>query len=286
MTTIRRSFGVLLLSLALGALAACGGGGPAAKIGELSIARYVALGDGYASAPYSGPTENAKGCLRSASSYPALLAQELDAEEFVDATCAFARTRDLTRSSKPSRGDGETVAAQIDELTEDTDLVTLTIGISDRSFGRRAFEACVAPCGDGGVLVTELATDLQRLTTSVEEALGRIVAKAPKARVVLVGYPTLLPREGDCPAMPEMSQQRADLTNAVLAELNKALRKAARASRVDYLDTAELSTGHDMCADEPWVKGEAAGEEEVPRFHPFALFNEAVADRLAVDLEP
>ena len=286
MSSSLRALGVIVACLASVTLTACGGGGPAAKIGDLSIGTYVALGDGYAAAPYSGPTESQTGCLRSAASYPALLAEKVEAKEFVDATCAFARTQDLNRATRPPRGDGDPVPAQLDLVKPDTDLVTLTIGMSDRRFVGRMFRACVQPCEEDGVPVHELGVDLRRTSASVGDAVADIVEKAPKARVIVVGYPTLLPAEGDCEAMPEMPQEQADLVNAVMEELNKALQTAARRNGAEFLDTAELSAGHDMCAGEPWVKGAVARRGEVPRFHPRAQLNQAIADQLADDLEP
>lgn len=287
MSSTLRTAGVALACLAALTLAGCGGGGgPAAKIGDLSIGKYVALGDGYAAAPYSGPTERQSGCRRSAASYPALLADEVGAKDFVDATCTFARTQDLRRATRPPGAD-ERVPAQLDLVTADTDLVTLTVGLSDRRLARRMLEACVAPCEDeDGVPVNELGVDLGRISTSVGDALADVVEKAPSARVVVVGYPTLFPAEGDCKAMPDMSQEQTDLVNALMKQLNKGLQSAARGTGADFLDAAELSSGHDMCAGEPWVKGADAGPDEVPRFHPFKALNETIASRLADDLKP
>lgn len=282
-----RLLGLLLSCLATLGLAGCGGGGPAATIGDLSIDRYVALGDGYASAPYSGKTDAARGCLRSETSYPAQLAELLEVTDFVDVTCAFARTQDLTRAAEPARGKSGTVPAQLDEVTEKTDLVTLTVGLSDREFARRLFEICADPCEDEDrVPIAELGADLQRIGTAVGQVLEDVLERAPEARVIVVGYPTLLPAEGRCKTMPELSQREADLVNAVLGQLNRVLQTTARQNDAEFLDVTDVSQGHDMCADEPWVKGTDGEPRQVPRFHPLAPLNEAIAARLAADLQP
>lgn len=94
--------------------------------------QYVALGDSYAAmgsrdAQVTGPAE----CFRSGDNYPAVLAGDDRIKEFVDATCASAVTHDIT---SVRTGDEGFISAQVDSLTEDTDLVTISIGGNDIGF--------------------------------------------------------------------------------------------------------------------------------------------------------
>lgn len=84
---------------------------------------YVALGDsfaamGSASADTTGPVE----CYRSIDNYPSLVLSDPLIGSGTDATCSSAQTADV-------------LATQIDTLTPDTDLVTLSIGGNDIHFG-------------------------------------------------------------------------------------------------------------------------------------------------------
>lgn len=288
MTAISRRIAVLSACLlALAGLSACTHGGlPEARIGNLEIDRYVALGDGYASAPYTGATDPAKGCLRSSDDYPALLAKDLKAKDFVDVTCLFASSQDITRSSTPARGKKGPVPAQLDAVAAGTDLVTLTVGLSDRDFASRLFEMCVADCVGAEVQTEDIVNDLGQIGASIRDTVQAVADKAPDARLYVVGYPQLLPRSGSCDRMPELSQTQVDAINSAIFQLNDHLRTAARAAGGDFLDVSALSQGHDMCADDPWVTGVETVDGGPPRYHPKPALNQAIAKALATELKP
>ena len=109
---------------------------------------YVALGDSYAAMGSVLPgrwTGGPPQCIRTADSYPSVLAESLRPAEFVDATCAGAVTAHLWGVR-----DG-IVPPQFDALRPDTDLVTLSIGGNDVGFAE-VVATCVlpAPLGAAG----------------------------------------------------------------------------------------------------------------------------------------
>ena len=104
--------------------------------------------------------------------------------------------------------------------------------------------------------------------------------RAPQARVVLVGYPQLVPAEGSCPDLLPLAEGDLPFARTVNRGLADALENAAEAAEVEYVDTFALSRGHDICADEPWVNGQVNDPERALAFHPFAAGQEAVADEL------
>ena len=109
---------------------------------------YVALGDSYAAMGSVLPGRWSGGppqCIRTADSYPSVLAESLRPTEFVDATCAGAVTGHLWG---PRDG---IVPPQFDALRSDTDLVTLSIGGNDVGFAE-VVATCVlpAPLGAAG----------------------------------------------------------------------------------------------------------------------------------------
>lgn len=288
MSTIRRRLGVLLACLPALALSACGGGGlPETRIGTLEVQHYVALGDGFAAAPFAGETLPAKGCLRSDVNYPTLVAAEVDAQELEDVTCLFATTAGVTRSHTPVRGKKGPVPAQIESVTAETDLITLTIGLNDRDFMQRLFDICIDDCDEtDGVHPDELVQDLAQIGVSVRETVQAVTKRAPDARLYVIGYPPLLPRSDKCDAMPDLTQNEVDGINAALVQLNGHLRAAALESDGDFVDVAEIARGHDMCADEPWIQGDVIESGQVPRFHPLPQLQQAIADDLVDDLKP
>lgn len=105
-------------------------GGPIASAQPDTAQRYVALGSSYASGPGIEPMED-RGCMRSAGNYPHRLAAGLGLE-LVDATCAGATTADVLLGRQQQVPGGGTVAApQVDSVTPDTTLVTVSIGGND-----------------------------------------------------------------------------------------------------------------------------------------------------------
>jgi len=75
-------------------------------------------------------------------------------------------------------------------------------------------------------------------------------AKAPRATIVILGYPQILPPVGDPACYPVMPISMGDvpwLVNQQLV-LNDAVRRAAAATGARYVDTYTPSAGNDACA--------------------------------------
>ncbi|WP_345696956.1 SGNH/GDSL hydrolase family protein [Kitasatospora terrestris] len=280
-----------------GAARAGTGASPSPGPGAVPLGPYVALGDSYTSGLRIQPQVGLPaGCARSGVNYPSLVARGLKVTEFTDVSCSGARTTDLTAAQRTDDG---TNPPQLDALTPATRLVTVGIGGNDAGFldvlGRCAVESlrsgllgeravADAPCrayyteGAGrGEVERRLDAAGQRLAS----ALGEIRRRAPQARVLVVGYPALLPGDparcaaalGDGVAAGDVlfvgEQERA---------LNAMLSARAAAGGAVYVDTWAASQGHDMCAGEAerWIEPPqpAAGAAPV---HPNARGQEGMA---------
>src|SRR5205085_1878486 len=120
-----------LAALAL-ILTGCGGfGSKEPETVTSSIKNYVALGDGFAAAPYIGETTSKDGCLRSKGNYPSLVAEAIGAS-LTDVSCTGATGKAISHAFRPA-GAKKDVKAQLDAITADTDLVTVTIGIQNNN---------------------------------------------------------------------------------------------------------------------------------------------------------
>ena len=224
--------------------------------------RYVALGDSYTSAPRTGKQAGSPaGCDRSDNNYPHLVAAKVKPAQFVDVSCSGAKTSDLAGSQSTRNG---TNPPQLDAVTSATTLVTLGIGGNDIGFIALA-PSCVTshrdgePCHDkltaGGH--DQLADRITATADKVGAVLDRIHQKAPKARVVVVGYPTVLPDGDGCwPAVPLGSGDVAYLRDE-LAKMNDMLKDQAASHQAGYADTAAPSKGHDVCtgSETRWIEG-------------------------------
>ncbi|CAM5356206.1 Lysophospholipase L1-like esterase OS=Streptomyces griseomycini OX=66895 GN=FHS37_003211 PE=4 SV=1 [Streptomyces griseomycini] len=164
---------------------------------------YVALGDSYSAGSGVLPVDPTNLlCLRSTANYPHVIAARTGAR-LKDVTCGAARTKDFTESQYPG------VAPQADALGADTDLVTLTIGGNDNG----TFVNALTACGTAGVLTggkgspckdtygTSFTDQIDANTyPALRSALRTVRAKAPNARVAVLGYPWITPPRPTRPA--------------------------------------------------------------------------------------
>jgi hypothetical protein len=273
-----RGLGTLVGVLAAAAaISGCGAGGfgsdqPAEA--DRTIRSYVAIGDGFTAAPYTGTTVSDDGCLRSDVNYPALLAEELDISNVSDVSCTGATTSAITSESKPGKGKPP-VQPQLDAIDEDTDLVTIGMGLEDRGLLRSVFRICTAlPCTDK-VAPQTILSDVDGMATSLRSAVRTIQDEAPAAYIVFIAD------EGSCRALPDLDQSGLDATRVVVDGINRKIRSVARETGVGYLDVARLSAGHELCSDEPWFEGRKGARGRAVAYHPVAAEQRAVAAELA-----
>ncbi|MGA6163540.1 SGNH/GDSL hydrolase family protein [Amycolatopsis magusensis] len=256
---------------------------PGSEIGG-GTGRYVALGDSYTSSPKTGKQAGEPvGCARSDNNYPHLVAAEINPAEFADVSCSGAVTASITGSQKTSNG---TNPPQLNAVDETTTLVTLGIGGNDVGFIGFAGE-CVAgspnaaPCKEkftaGGK--DQLAAKIDATGKKVAELLKKIRGKAPKAKIIVVGYPTVLPDgEGCWPALPVGVPDVAYLRDA-LGDLNQTLSDTADKNDAGFADTAAPTKGHDVCTNPGtrWVEGLVATSPAIG-LHPNAKGQQAMAE--------
>jgi lysophospholipase L1-like esterase len=273
-------------------------GAPAAAPGPAAQPQagpYVALGDSFAAAPLSprlGWGANVA-CQRSGHDYPYLVAAALGTSaRLTNVSCYGATTRDL---SQPQRTTPST-PAQLDALSAADRLVTVQIGGDDIGFSGIA-TTCGAlsltdlngdPCHrhytQGGT--DQLARKISQAAPSVAAALAAIRQRAPHARVLVVGYPDILPVHGNG-CWPEVTVARGDLPylRGVETGLNTMLAAQAARAGATFVDTYTPSIGHDACqrTGTKWVEGLIPTSAAYP-MHPNALGEQAMAREIGAAL--
>lgn len=261
---------------------------PASSPTSPSFSRYVALGDSFTAGPYVPTTDLAQGCLRSNGNYASLVARRLDVASFVDVSCSGADTRDLRRPQNTFRN--ATVPAQLDALTEDTDLVTLGIGGNDFDLFGTLLQTCGrlrnsdpsgSPCADylegRG---SDLGRRVARIGDRVASSIQAISEHAPRATILLVGYPRIVPADGTCPRLLPLAAGDYPLAERVARALDGALSRAAETTGVGFVEMYAASRGRDVCSDVPWVNGRFTDQTAALAFHPLPAGMDAVADRV------
>jgi lysophospholipase L1-like esterase len=263
-------------------LALLGGAARAAPIAAGST--YVALGSSYAAGPgiTTLAADSPGRCGQSADNYPRQLAAKLKLK-LVDRSCGGATSADVLDTGPLG------LAPQIDGLTADTRLVTVTIGGNDvRYMAGFGVAVCRAhpdpgkPCADPPYFDLSQAFDATAASLRVIAAQVRL--RAPKARLVFVDYVTVLPPKGTC-ATVAISAADADELRARAARLAKLTAQVAAETHADIVKASVLTAGHDACAADPWVEGLVQGQTPAGRarasFHPTLPAMTAIAAALA-----
>ncbi len=251
---------------------------------------YVALGDSFTAAPLVPPTDTSTLCLRSGVNYPALVAEALPGTELTDVSCSGATTAN-TRT--PQSGGGGSVPPQLDALGQETDLVTVGLGGNDEGLFANTMGRCVlvasqdptgAPCTEAARGGRDLDRMLGRITDNLVEVVADIEERSPRARVLLVGYPQLVPETGTCEDLP-LATGDYPFARTVNRGLADAVEAAAEKADVEFVDLWAPSAGHDICAEDPWINGRTTSPAVALAYHPLAVEQRAVADLVLEQLD-
>jgi lysophospholipase L1-like esterase len=204
-----------------------------------------------------------------------------------------AATRDLSQAQHTS---GPANPAQLDALSAADRLVTVQIGGDDIGFSGIATtcgelsltnltgDPCRQHYTKGGP--DQLAQAVAQAAPEVAAALATIRQRAPHARLLVVGYPDILPVRGNG-CWPEVTVARGDLPylRGVETGLNTMLKAQAARAGATFVDTYTPSIGHDACQREStkWVEGLIPTSAALP-LHPNALGEAAMAREIEAAL--
>lgn len=214
---------------------------------------YVALGDSHpAGIGAGGYVQDSRGCLRSEKmTYAHHIASERQGT-LINAACSGATT--------------EEIAPQMAFLNGGTDLVTVQVGGNDAGFSSvlgtcktRGDADCDAALGAAVAFVRN------ELGPRLDGTYQEVRAKAPNARVVVVGYPRLF-ELGSC--ANEMSEHKRSGLNAAVDQLTEVTANRAAAAGFTFVDTRGVFAGHGVCGAQPWVHG--LRDQLVESYHPTA----------------
>lgn len=169
-------------------------------------AHYVALGDSFSSGEGNEPFEygtandGVNECHRNSEAYPRLLAGNsslsLGSTAFV--ACSGATTQNVLHGGSADGAWHE--APQVDALSEDTDVVTITIGGNDVGFPAFATE-CLYPfsltrgvCDEFTDIYDETISKINNdLGDDLVDLYGELLEDAPNAQIYIGGYPQISP---------------------------------------------------------------------------------------------
>ena len=250
--------------------------------------QYVALGDSYTAAPNTGPQVGRNGCFNTVVNYPHRIA-DATGMDLTDNSCNGATTNALTVPQLTPAGEHE---PQLDAVDEDTDLVTIRLGANDDSMYSRIIgcarffgaDAPGTPCAEADARKPHnLTVAVDDLADSLLGGLEEIGDRAPEARIIVIGYPQVIPEEGTCDLLP-LPAGDYSYAREIIEGLNTALESAAAEVDATYIDMYAASEGHDICSDEPWIAGAPIAPTGATAWHPYAAEGQAVAELVLAEL--
>jgi len=248
----------------------------------------AALGSSFAAGPTLEPVAD-RAAMRSAVNYPHRLAQALGAD-LVDLTVSGATCATILDAPQVI-APGVQFPPQVGGLPADADLVTLTAGGNDlryigsmlatawrRNDRSARMSALLGPQYPGIPPATAESID------AVAGALVRIVdgvrARAPRARVILVDYLTVL-GSASRSALVDFAEHELIAFRALQNALEQAFRSAAERSRSELVAASERSRDHGLGSAEPWINDFVPDARRTAgSFHPTEAGMSAVADML------
>ncbi|SDM71910.1 SGNH/GDSL hydrolase family protein [Allokutzneria albata] len=238
---------------------------------------YVALGSSFAAGPGIPPSRpgSPPACGRSSNNYPGLAAAKLRLT-LTDVSCSGATTAHLLTT--PQHGQ----PPQVEAVTPNTRLVSVTIGGNDVNYIGSLFAySCQTSGGAQCAGVDQAAIDqaLKTVHTKIGNVVTAVRKKAPRAKVLLVNYLTVLPRTGTCTGVP-LTPAQADFERGVASRLAAATRRAAVETGASVVDAASASATHDACSADPWMEKYQPGQGRAG-YHPTPAGMAAVADLVA-----
>ncbi|MEU6949656.1 SGNH/GDSL hydrolase family protein [Streptomyces sp. NPDC046316] len=235
----RSRFVAFSSSLLLGAVLALTGAGTA-QAAEAAALDYVALGDSYSSGVGAGSYDSVSGdCKRSTKAFPVLWKNANSPSSFAFTACSGARTGDVT-------------SGQLGPLSTATDLVSLTIGGNDAGFAD-VMTTCVLQSEASCINRVNQAKAYVdgTLPGKLDSVYAAIRAKAPNARVVVLGYPRFYKIGGSCVAGLSENERRA--INEGSDILNAAIAKRAADHGYTFASVVPAFTGHEICSGSAWL---------------------------------
>jgi lysophospholipase L1-like esterase len=212
--------------------------GPVAAVPDSSsspVEKYVALGDSVAAGQGGGGYVDA--CLRSPAGYPALLDAEPKVNLLRNAACTGASIADVTTT-------------QLEQVNRGTTLITVTVGANNVDLPA-IYAACVSGLPTPECVAALVAAETYLLSGQLQTELGALLASlsalAPRATIVVTGYPIPFER-----GLSEVT----DIVDQLVASLNLGLSStvdAAAAQGVQVVFAPIDFTGHGFGSADPWV---------------------------------
>ncbi|MFI6547179.1 SGNH/GDSL hydrolase family protein [Streptomyces prunicolor] len=274
---------------------------------------WVALGDSYTAGviPAAGDTFEVPrdGCERTDLSYLQVIDRDLGSLiDLTNVSCGAATIDDVTfnaqqpigRHLPPFSEDPDypfpPVPPQSEAVNPGTDVVTVGVGGNTLGFADILMTCLQLGSNSGGVgtpcrddLADNIPGRLAKVRGDYDNMLATLHERAPHAKVINVGYPTVIPQDtskcryNDWEQFASITPGDLDwLRDDVLNPLNATIEKTAGEHGDAFVDLTPSSRNHSVCDAGKWVEGVfTTFPTDVAFVHPNAKGHQNAADHVS-----
>lgn len=208
---------------------------------------YIGLGDSYAAGIGGGPYLSEPGlvpapCVQTDAAYASTLGG-------LNLACSGGSTADVSSNVAAAAKDPHTA-----RTVRRASNIAVTVGANDIDAAAATAEcAALAPTQEcRAAIFNSVAVKLPQLPAKIKAMVAVIKREAPRARIVLTGYPRLFTVNG---SMTAEQKSMAATVNAAADLLNATIAVSALANRVGYVSVTQQFINHGVGSAQPWIAG-------------------------------
>ncbi|TXR99691.1 SGNH/GDSL hydrolase family protein [Streptomyces sp. col6] len=298
----------------LGSAAALTAGAALPSQSAFAVGEYqwVALGDSYTAGVIRAAGDTFEvprdGCERTDRSYPQVIDRDLGGLfDLSNVSCGAATIDNVTDTAQ------EPIGRHFPPLSEDPDYPfpavppqsqavdagadVITVGVGGNTLGfADLLTQCMQLGGESGsegtpckdALAVGIPTRLTKVRQDYDRMLTVLHERAPKAKILAVGYPAVIPDDASKCTYGDLTQfatithgDLAWLRKSVLEPLNQTINDSTGTQdTAGFVDLYTSSRNHSVCDATKWVEGIVSLPDQISLVHPNALGHRNTADHV------
>jgi lysophospholipase L1-like esterase len=220
------------------------------------------LGDSYSSGEANPPYDpltytSTDQCHRSARAWPHLLTPLSRGQVKLvgHVACSGALIANLT--SLTSGRDTERAQLGTYALVPAPDVAVVTLGGNELHFASLLGQCVLVNCSSSPLMLKAQALIADQgpngLTARLAAAYEQIRAVHPTTRLIVVGYPNLVPRAYPAVTCRWLKDNERITMNRLAQNLDAVTSRAATLAGARYVTTLNVLAGHELCNHDPWI---------------------------------